>query len=55
MQTMSSEVKELYEVAVEYVSNLEDCSPAQIDKAFLVIELVEDGKLEDALKVGLIY
>lgn len=52
---MESVIKELYEVAVEYVSNPEDCSNQQIDKAFLVIELVEDGKLEDALKVGLIY
>lgn len=52
---MESAIRELYEVAVEYVSNPEDCSNQQIENAFTVIELIEDGKHQEALDVGLIY
>jgi hypothetical protein len=52
---MISEVKELYEVAKSFVSGDEECSIKQLDDAFLVIELVEDGAYEEAFKVGMIY
>ncbi len=56
---MELHVKELYEVAQEYVTesflNPQDYSQKVIDDALTVIELVEDGKHEEALNVGLIY
>ena len=56
---MNSEVKELYEVAQQYVTdsftNPDEYSQNLLDNAFKVIELIEDGEHEEALKVGLIY
>lgn len=52
---MISEVKEMYEVAKSFVSGAEECSTTQLDDAFLVIELVEDGAHQEALKVGMVY
>lgn len=56
---MNTQIKELYEVAQEHVAdsyiNPEDYSEKMVDDAFKVIELVEDGDYEEALKIGLIY
>lgn len=52
---MDSIIKELYEVAQEYASIPQDCSVKQYEDALKVIELIEDGKNEEALAVGLIY
>lgn len=56
---MNSVIKELYEVAQEYVQNAyvnkEDYTSNQIEDAFSVIELIEDGEYEKAQQVGLVY
>lgn len=56
---MNSQINELYGVAQQYAAdsfiNPEDYSEQMLEDAFKVIELVEDGKHEEALKVGLIY
>lgn len=56
---MNSAIKELYEVAQEYVSdaytNPADYTAKQIEDSLTVIELVEDGEYEKASKVGLVY
>lgn len=60
---MNSEIEELYEVAQQYVTDYftnpddfsDEYSQKLLDNAFKVIELIEDGEHEEALKVGLIY
>ncbi|MNC73457.1 hypothetical protein D3C81_1747610 [compost metagenome] len=56
---MNSIITELYQVAQEYVSdayvNPADYTVQQVDDALTVIELIEDGKHEQAVKVGLVY
>lgn len=49
--TTPSHIQELYEVAVEYVID----GSFQVDKAYRVIELIEDGEYEQAVKVGMVY
>lgn len=52
---MNSIIKELYEVAKEYVGNPDDCSVEQYNNALTVIELVEDGEYDKAVEVGMVY
>lgn len=60
---MNSEIKELYEVACQYLTDSftnpddfsDEYSQKLLNNAFKVIELVEGGDYEEALKVGLIY
>lgn len=56
---MNSIIKELYEVAQEYVSdaytNPADYTAQQIEDSLTVIELIEDGEYEKATQVGLVY
>lgn len=56
---MNSVIKELYEVAQEYVQdayiNKEDYTAQQVEDALTVIELIEDGEYEKAQRVGLVY
>lgn len=56
---MNSVIKELYEVAQEYVQeaylNKEDYTAQQVEDALSVIELIEDEDYEKALQVGLMY
>ena len=56
---MNSIIKELYEVAQEYVQdayvNKEDYTAQQVEDALTVIELIEDGEYEKAQQVGLMY
>lgn len=52
---MNSLIKEMYEVAKSFVSGDEDCSVDQFEDALAVIELVEEGEHEAAIKVGMVY
>lgn len=50
-----SAVRELYEVAVQYVTNPTECSLTQYAHALAVIAFVEAEEYEKALAVGLVY
>lgn len=52
---MNSEIQELYEVAQEFARNANECSLTQFVNSLLVIELIEDGDYDKAVKVGLVY
>lgn len=56
---MNSAIKELYEVAQEYVSDAytspADYTVQQVEDALTVVELIEDGEYEKATQVGLVY
>lgn len=56
---MDSIIKELYQVAKEYLSESyktpDDYTEQQIEDALSVIEFIEDGEYEKAKQVGLIY
>ena len=52
---MDSIIKELYEVAQEFASNPEECSPNQYADALKVIEYIEDGEEYKAIQVGLVF